>query len=188
MKGAETFPRTLSLRTIDGRVQLVQKPVDSLNALRTGPTFSAKNLTVSNTTTPLNVNGKTLELTAHLTAGTAGKFGLNIRTRAGQQYTQIGYDTHTGKLYLDRTHSGATAFSPAFPNVKTAPLALDHGAVTLHILVDASSVEVFADQGQVTLTDQIFPDTTSTGVSAFADNGTATLDTLKAWQLKSIWK
>ncbi len=187
-KGAETFPRTLSLRTIDGKVQLVQQPVSGLNELRTGTAFHTKDLTVSNTTTPLKANGKTLDLTARLTAGTAGKFGLNIRTGAGGQYTQIGYDTHTGELYLDRTHSGNTGFSSAFPDVKTAPLALDHGAVTLHILIDASSVEVFADQGQVTLTDQIFPDPTSTGVSAFADNGTATLDDLQAWQLKSIWK
>ena len=40
---------------------------------------------------------------------------------------------------------------------------------------------------QVTLTDQIFPDPSSTGVAAFAEGGTATLDRMQAWQLKSIW-
>jgi levanase len=185
-KGAETFPRTLSLRTIDGKVQLVQQPVNALKELRNGAAFNAKDVTVSSSTTPLNFNGDTLELTARLTAGTASKFGLNVRSGSGQ-YTQIGYDTHTGQLYIDRTHSGDVGFAPSFSGVKTAPLALDHGAVTLHILVDASSVEVFADQGQVTITDQIFPDATSKGISVFADNGTATLDDLQAWHLKSSW-
>jgi fructan beta-fructosidase len=185
-KGAETFPRALSLQTIGGKVQLVQQPVGALSTLRDGPAFNAKDVTASKSTTPLSATGETLDLTAHLTAGTATKFGLNVRAGNGQ-YTQIGYDTRTGQLYIDRTHSGNAGFSPSFPGVKTAPLALDHRGVTLRILVDASSVEVYADQGHVTLTDQIFPDATSTGVSLFADGGTATLDNLQGWRLKSIW-
>ncbi|WP_399477828.1 GH32 C-terminal domain-containing protein [Streptomyces sp. TRM68367] len=57
--------------------------------------------------------------------------------------------------------------------------------------MDASSVEVYAEnaQGQqVVLTDQIFPDPSSTGVDVFAENGTATLTGMRAWQLASIWK
>ena len=61
------------------------------------------------------------------------------------------------------------------------------GNLKLRILVDASSVEVFADQGQVVLTDQVFPDGAATGVDAFADGGTATVMHLTAWRLKSIW-
>ena len=185
-KGAETFPRALSLQTIGGKVQLVQQPVIALSTLRDGPAINARNVTASNSTTPLNANGETLDLTARITTGTASKFGLNVRAGNGQ-YTQIGYDVHTGQLYVDRTHSGDVSFSPSFPNVKTAPLALDNGGITLHVLIDASSVEIYADQGQVTLTDQIFPDAGSTGVSLFADGGTATLDTLQGWHLKSIW-
>ncbi|MGW1621774.1 GH32 C-terminal domain-containing protein [Streptomyces sp. NPDC002172] len=41
---------------------------------------------------------------------------------------------------------------------------------------------------QVVLTDQIFPDPADTGVGVFADDGTAKLGRLKAWQLASLWK
>ncbi|MEH0585280.1 GH32 C-terminal domain-containing protein [Streptomyces sp. B21-106] len=102
----------------------------------------------------------------------------------------MGYDTTTGEVYIDRTASGATDFDPAFSGVQHAPLALDGGRLSLHILVDASSVEVYAQNSrgeQVTLTDQVFPDPSSTGVDAFAEGGTATLDHMQAWQLKSIW-
>ena len=185
-KGAETLPRTLALATVGGKVQLVQQPVQALSTLREGSAVNAQGVTAASTTTALAASGETLELTAHLTAGTASKFGLNVRAGNGQ-YTQIGYDTRTAQLYIDRTHSGDVSFSPSFSGVQTAPLALDQGGVTLHIVVDASSVEVYADQGQVALTDQIFPNAASTGVSLFADNGTATLDSLQGWHLKSIW-
>jgi levanase len=66
-------------------------------------------------------------------------------------------------------------------------LPLDCGDLKLHVLVDASSVEVFADQGEVVLTDQIFPDSTAVGVDAFAAGGSATVQHLTAWQLSSIW-
>ncbi len=110
-----------------------------------------------------------------------------MRTSNGQ-YTRIGYDTVNGQLFVDRTHSGNVGFSSAFPNVKTAPLALNQGGVTLRILIDRDTLEVYADQGQVSLTDQVFPDPTSDGVSLFATGGSATLDNLSAWHLKSIWK
>jgi levanase len=35
---------------------------------------------------------------------------------------------------------------------------------------------------------EIFPDPSSTGVDAFADNGTAKLTHLQLWRLASIWK
>ena len=142
---------------------------------------------VPNTTTPLQVQGGSLELQADLTPGTAGRSGLDVRSGGGQ-HTRIGYDAATGEVYLDRTASGATGFDPAFAGVQRAPLALGGGRLSLHVLVDASSVEVYAQNAsgeQVTLTDQIFPDPSSTGVDAFAEGGTATVG-IQAWQLKSI--
>ncbi|WP_420710489.1 GH32 C-terminal domain-containing protein [Streptomyces sp. NRRL S-474] len=38
------------------------------------------------------------------------------------------------------------------------------------------------------ITDQIFPDPSSTGVQVFAEDGTATLDRVQTWQLRSIWR
>ena len=97
-----------------------------------------------------------------------------------------GHDTTTSTVYIDRSGSGNVSFNPSFSGVQSAPLPLDRGLVHLHVLVDTSSVEVFADKGQVVLTDQIFPDPTSNGVSLYA-NGTATLQLEVGWHLKSIW-
>lgn len=185
-QGAESFPRTESLQTIGGKVQLVQTPVDALSDLRAGPVSNVRAVTVAGTKS-LPVSGAELEVQARLTKGTASTFGLNVRTGGGQ-YTQIGYDTAAGELYVDRTHSGDTGFNPSFPGRAAAPVALDsRGGLDLHILIDASSVEVFTGDGTRVITAQIFPDAASTGVSAFATGGTARIDSLRAWKLTSIW-
>jgi fructan beta-fructosidase len=185
-RSADTFPRRLALRTIDGKVRLIQQPVSELAGLR-GAGTHVSTTRVTSTTTALGVQGSTLELQADLSAGTATDFGLDVRTGSGQR-TRIGYDTTTGEVYIDRTASGAVDFDPSFPGVQRAPLALDGGTLRLHILVDSSSVEVYAENThgeQVVLTDQVFPDPSSTGVDLFADNGTATLRSMQAWQLRS---
>ncbi|WP_097275818.1 GH32 C-terminal domain-containing protein [Streptomyces sp. TLI_55] len=83
-----------------------------------------------------------------------------------------------------------SGIDPTFSGVQRAPLDLHGGGLSLHVLVDASSVEVYAQNTrgeQVILTDQVFPDASSTGVDAFAEGGSATLDHMQAWQLSSIW-
>ncbi|MFJ9909323.1 GH32 C-terminal domain-containing protein [Streptomyces sp. NPDC101152] len=188
-RSADTFPRRLSLRTVNGKAQLIQQPVGELKSLRTADT-TVQPTTVTNGTTSLGLHGVTLELQAGLTAKTADRFGLDVRTGGGQR-TRIGYDTTTGEVHLDRTASGATDFDLSFATVQRAPLALQGKPLRLHVLVDASSVEVYAQNAsgeQVVLTDQIFPDPSSTGVDVFAEGGTAKLSRLKAWQLASIWK
>jgi beta-fructofuranosidase/levanase len=183
-RSAGSFPRELALRTVAGRAELVQQPVRELATLRGAGTWTPTTR-VANATVPLAARGVALEIEGDLTAGTAARFGLDVRTGTGQR-TRIGYDTATGEVYLDRTASGRVDFHPTFPGVHRAPLRLDGGRLRLHVLVDASSVEVYARNArgeQVVLTDQVFPDPASTGVAAFADGGTATLAGLRTWQL-----
>ncbi|WP_198144580.1 glycoside hydrolase family 32 protein [Parafrankia sp. EUN1f] len=186
-RSADSFPREVHLKTIDGKVRLVAEPVASLASLRRGGPVTLHDTTVRNRTLPLREAGQVFEISSVLRQGDAQRFGINVRTGNGQQ-TQIGYDTTTGELYIDRTTSGDVTFDATFPGVHRAPLALQHGKLKLHIIVDASSVEVFAGDGQVTLTDQIFPDPSSTGLSIFADKGSAKVDSFTAWRLASGWQ
>jgi fructan beta-fructosidase len=124
---------------------------------------------------------------ARFKARDADKFGLNVRVGNGQ-HTSIGYDVHRGGVYVDRTQSGNVTFSAQFPSVEFAPLTLRSGTVTLRVLVDRSSVEVFANDGRATITDQIFPDRNSQAVQVFSDGGRAQLQKVTIWKLKSIWQ
>src|SRR5207248_2759799 len=101
--------------------------------------------------------------------------------------TLVGYDTRAGEVFVDRTKSGQVSFSNLFPSRETAPLPAKNGFVTLHIFVDWSSVEVFGDEGQAVITDQIFPSPSSDGLAVFANGGTAGV-AMRIWPLKSIWQ
>ena len=76
--------------------------------------------------------------------------------------------------------SGNTGFHEAFASIDTAPLQALEGAYELRIYVDHCSVEIFAQDGQVTMTELIFPDPDSVSVTAYASGGTATLTSLTA--------
>ncbi|GAA3794593.1 GH32 C-terminal domain-containing protein [Streptomyces phyllanthi] len=190
-RGAQSVPREMALRTVNGRIRLTSKPVGSLESLRQNRPATASGVTVKSTSKPLigpAAKGRALDIEATFSLKDAERFGLKVRTGAGGEETVIGYDTTTQELYVDRTRSGAVDFNSTFPGVQTAPLKARNGKVKLRILVDWSSVEVFGGNGEAVITDQIFPDPSSTGVEVFAEGGTATLDRMQAWQLSSIWK
>jgi sucrose-6-phosphate hydrolase SacC (GH32 family) len=53
----------------------------------------------------------------------------------------------------------------------------------LRVLLDRSSVEVFAQDGRVVLTDRVYPDAASVGVALEARGGRGRLVGLRAWRL-----
>ncbi|MCK8436583.1 glycoside hydrolase family 32 protein [Streptomyces sp. D2-8] len=190
-RSAQSIPREMALRTINGQIRLTSKPVRSLESLRNKRPATASGVTVKSTSKPLisrAAKGKALDIEATFSLKDADRLGLKVRTGAGGEETVIGYDTTTQELYVDRTRSGAVDFNSTFPGVQTAPLKPKNGKVTLRILVDWSSVEVFGGNGEAVITDQIFPDPSSTGVEVFAEGGTAILDHMQAWHLESIWR
>jgi sucrose-6-phosphate hydrolase SacC (GH32 family) len=188
-RSISTLPRELTLKIVGGRIDLVQRPVPEVNALQPKASYEADAVRVPVGTTGLDdpgARGQSLRLDLRLDVGDSSAAGVRVRTGPGEQMV-IGYDTRRQELYLDRRGSGQDGFSPEFAKVARAPLALPSGGLKLQIYVDRSSVEVFADQGQVTLTDQIFPAAGSTGVELFADGGAATVNALRIFQLPPIW-
>jgi fructan beta-fructosidase len=186
-RGAMTVPRSVSLRKTREGLRLVQAPVASLQTLRgrhrriEGRPLPAGEVRLDGD----GIEGSSLEIVAEFDPADAGAFGLKVRRGEGEE-TEIGIDRRAGEVYVDRSRSGAVGFSPHFPGRHAARLKIgDTGRpVRIHLLVDATSVEVFADDGQVVLTDQIFPRPDSRGVSLFATGGAARLRALDAWDLR----
>ncbi|WP_258069548.1 MULTISPECIES: GH32 C-terminal domain-containing protein [unclassified Rathayibacter] len=181
-RGAMALPRELSLETVDGAPKLVQKVVDQTAALERGDeafTLGATDIADGETALPAAAEGSVYKLDAVFSAGDADSFGLSVRNSAdGSQRTPITYDVASGQLSVDRTRSGDVGFDADFPSVETAPVALDDGELHLELYVDHASVETFAQGGRATITDQVFPDPSSTGVSLLSSGGTARLESL----------
>lgn len=112
--------------------------------------------------------GRAYRLRFDLDPGEAAEAGVRICVGDGEE-TRIGIDTSTERVFVDRTHSGRVDWSPEFPARVSAPL--KHALATsipIEIVVDSSSVEVFAENGETVLTDLIFPSAGSEGISFFS--------------------
>ena len=187
-RSAQSLPRELGLRTVNGQVKLVQQPIAQAQGLRGRSLYSGAGQTIARGTKAVPLAGTAsapLELKMVLQPGTATRAGI----RLGQgTYTEIGYDAKQGAVYVDRTKSGETGFHPQFAARHTAPVALRAGGLPLRILVDRGSVTVFAGDGEAVLTDQVFPPAGAGGVSLFSVDGDAQVRDLDIWSLNSIWK
>jgi fructan beta-fructosidase len=185
---AQSVPRSVHLRTVGGRIRMVQNPVEELTRLRRDH-VRLSGVEVAPGLASLGdrgIRGKTLELRAEFEAGDAEAFGFKVRV-GPEEETIVGYDRRSQMLFVDRTNAGEDDFHARFAARHEAPFALIDGKLRLHVLVDWSSVEVFANDGTVVFTSRIFPEPASDGVAVFSEGGTARLVSLDAWNLASIW-
>jgi sucrose-6-phosphate hydrolase SacC (GH32 family) len=67
------------------------------------------------------------------------------------------------------------------------PRRADQPTMKLHSFLDRSLVEVYADDGRIAVSRAFTPDRQSDRVEFFSEGGSATLTTLDAWPIKTIW-
>ena len=90
--------------------------------------------------------------------GVSGKPPFSVHLQTGKdERTTLTCDPAHHRLALDRTRSGQTAFHRDFPARHEAPLRIADDSVSLRLLLDTSSIEVFAQNGETVLTEIIFP-------------------------------
>lgn len=182
-RGMMSAPRELALHRDGDGLHLAQRPVRELCSLRCAHwrIEDAALGAANDRLRALGACGTALEIDATFAYVDGAEFGVKVRAGAAEE-TVIGYSPAAGQLFVDRSRSGDVSFSPRFDEWHTAPCALRDGTLTLHILVDACSVEVFADDGRVVISDLIFPQPESDGIAIFGDHGTR-LCSLDVWSL-----
>ncbi len=213
-RGAQSIPRSLSLRWVkkdlapkdpapqtnksdksghpadslaSGQLLMVQTPVRELQSLRS-TIFVSNDVTVQEAKgrmTHALVRGETYEIEADLEPGDANEIGLRLR-KGDDVETIVGVVPASNTLFVDRTKSGDVSFSKDFPGRFSTTL-VDTRRVKLHIFVDRSSVEVFANNGEKVMTDRIYPPAGSTGIEVYATGSGGKVVSLTVWQLQSIW-
>lgn len=181
-----SLPRAISLRRVGGHLRLVQEPIANLSALRGKEKTLAATALRAGGQVEVPIAGECLELNTTLDIGHASALGLIVRKGSNEQ-TVIGYDAKSRQLFVDRSHSGKSDFHRDFASRQNAPLEPDNGRIKLHVFVDRCSVEVFANDGLIAITDLIFPAAESTGVALYSKGGDAKLISFEEWPMQSIW-
>ena len=188
-RGAQSLPRTLRLKTYPDGIRLVQTPVREAEHLRARQLLRATGLSVRQVNDRLkaaNISGELLEIEAAITPRDAGEIGFRLRKGQNQE-TLLGISAKSHEVFIDRAHSGLVSFSPDFPGRHHAALHW-HSPIRVHIFLDRSSIELFANDGETVLTDRIYPSPGSDGLEMYSDSAVASVASLTIWQLSSIWK
>jgi fructan beta-fructosidase len=176
-RGQMTLPRRLSVKTTPDGLRLFQQPIDSLAKLRTAPRVLRETM---------DATGHQFEFTATMPLGTAQEIGWKLLAKDGT-FTNIGYDKQRAILFVDRTHSGNVAFHKDFPARTEAPLTLTGNTLHLNVIVDRDSVEVFANNGQVALTNLVFAPADAENLEFYSKSGKAGTVSGNFWKLASAW-
>jgi fructan beta-fructosidase len=184
-RGAMTLPRELGLRRIGGvrapAWVLVQQPLAELMARRrTSQTIAALRVHDAQASIDAPATGP-IEIALTLDPGDAAESGLRIAT-GDDEWTTFGYEAATRSVFIDRSHSGRMDDDPRFTGRRRAPRTRG-GPITLRVFVDASSIEVFADDGELTLTELVFPTGDRRQLLVYASRGEARLESVAVWAL-----
>ena len=159
-RSAMTIPRELKLYFANRRYRVHSKPVDELNAY------------------VIDDSSGQQDSTFLITAGVAGDFEIAISNSSNEE---ISIKLEEGKLKFDRSRSGNTDYSEGFGSIHE----VDMEAIIpseIQVFVDVSSIEVFINDGEIVMTELVFPNEPYTQVSS--EGSISNLNTLP---IKSIW-
>ncbi len=189
-RGAMTVPREVSLASGPAGLALVQQPAPELAALHGHRLLGMKDVRIAHAERRLaSIEATAFDLHAVLRLGGARRVELAVRaSEGGDERTTLSYDAVRGELALDRSSAGIASFDRRFAARHALPLALatPDGPLDLRVLVDESSVEVFAAGGRVVLTDLVFPAPSSAGLSLTHEGGDPWVDSLTIDAMGSV--
>jgi len=160
-RSAMSVARTLSLRRTNDGLRLVQRPVAELATLRTGAarTFAGGSVAEAGAWLAAQRDLPPLldvELRFTGVSAAAGAFTLALATGPAESLS-LAFEPETKRLLLDRRRSGLVAFHKDFPGVHAAPVRVDGDRLQLRLLLDAASMELFAQDGETVMTEIFFP-------------------------------
>jgi fructan beta-fructosidase len=190
-RSAMTLPRSLVLHQQNNNYYLRSLPVEELKQLRNTVTRVRPNEftgTIPITPPMITPQQTEWEIEVELIDAKAEELYLQFSNTKGELY-KIGYNIKKNDYFSDRTKAGNHSFSDKFgATVHTAPRLLNSKRIKLHLFVDASSVELFADDGTVCMTELIFPSAPFTKAELVSEGGKVKIISITSYSLKRIWE
>jgi sucrose-6-phosphate hydrolase SacC (GH32 family) len=162
-----SFPCEVTLRETAGGPRLFRRPVEEVKTLREGTGRWNFELTPGGADPLAGVRGDLFDIVAEIEPGEAEEVSLVVRGEA---------ITYTAG---DRTLT-CLGKSVVLPEGRD-------GRVTLRVLVDRASIEVFADDGGVVMSSCFVPATDARSVEMRAKGGAARVRSLEVHTLRSAW-
>lgn len=172
--GQMSFPTELSLRTTKKGMALCRKPVSTLATLYDRDLLKKdKNLIPGIKGNLLGgIKGDAVLIKAVVVLKSADSFGFIVRNGKQSNGTDIHYDTAKKILEL---------------NGVKMPLEPVDGKIEFEILIDRSSIELFANHGESVITSSFNPVEGEEDLLLYTQGGELFVESLEAYTLKTAW-
>lgn len=173
-KGQMSIPCELSVTRFSFGYKLIRTPIKELEKIH-GKQYSWENKILIpgiNENKTKNVDSDCLHIIGEFDLKTSDSFGFIIRHSKKIPGTEILYSVKRGTLSVLGT---------------TVPLPAVDNKITLEILVDRSSIEIFANGGQTVISNCFFP-ADGKEIVLFTYGGELGVEKLELYELKSIWE
>ena len=160
------FPVELTLRDTDQGLRLFVNPIREIETLHDRTyTWTDMPLPAENGVLA-GPKGDLFHIEAQFDTGQAQRVGVEIRG------VEVAYDVQKQQLScLD----------------ETAPLKTDNGRINLEVLVDRTTIEIFAGEGRVYMPTGAIPDQDDVSLKVFGTGGDASIRSLAVHELAPIW-
>jgi len=155
-RNAMTVPRELKLQHVGKDMLIASQPVKELANIQSKPVI-VSDVKINKSIDLAGIAGKIkfpCRLNLHFEE--ANNFSLIVSNDMGEQLI-VGYDKNQNQYFIDRSKSGKTTFQKEFAARHVAPRFSDQAKINISLLIDASSVELFADDGLTVMTEIFFP-------------------------------
>ena len=165
--GMMTLPREC---TVDANGALCQQPIHELKTLRRDE-ICLNQLAVNGRMALPQLAGRQREMELTIDLKDAQKLTLNLMETGDERFA-VTYDRQTQTLRVDRSQCGYPLTADLQPEKKPwseANVPLQNGKLNLHVFVDGSIIEIYADEGRVAMSSLAFPKGEAYGVSLEAD-------------------
>lgn len=172
--GQMSFPCELSVTKFPTGYKLIRKPIAELNQLH-GKSYSweDKNLIPGINENKLKkVSGDCLHIIGEFDIKSSDNFGLMLRHSSKEAGTEILYNVKRGTLSV----LGCTV-----------PLPAENNKIKLEILLDRTSIEIFANDGQKVISNCFTPAKKAMDVLLFTNGGELGIDKIDVYKIESVW-
>lgn len=193
--GSTTFPRELSLVKQDSIYTLYSKPIKGIEKLYVKcQTFKDLKVTdskiisdkIKNGIAPVDIQ-LVFDNSNNTAINFAQKYGIRLKNKKGE-FISIGYDNVDKFFYIDRTNAFGEMSSKSFVTKHSVQYRVDMLFVNWRLIIDKSSVEFFADDYKLAMTDTFYPSDDFDTIELFTDIGSINLKSGSISELNSIWK
>lgn len=189
-RSSTTIPRELSLLTNGKEYFLFSNPVQELVSLRKVvyrpfkvPQKYEGEMEIN--TDSISIMQCEMVVDFNLADNTADSIGIILENDLKEQLV-VGYASKQKKIFVDRTKAGRSDFSVKFAGISSSTYEAGD-KLKFRILIDASSSELFVDNGKLVMTNLVFPTEGYTKLKVYS-TVEVTLENAVFYSLKSIWQ